>query len=126
MATTVCLIHGNWHDGSSWTPLAERLRGRGYRVVAADLPSYDPAPSSHLRPGAFPVGDYPLTAHPNCPTALIYTGQDEFFNPAWERYVAHQILGIEPIELPGGHFPMQEDPDILVDALDRLIKQSAL
>jgi pimeloyl-ACP methyl ester carboxylesterase len=172
---TYCLIHGNWHDGSSWTPLVERLTGRGHRVLAPDLPFDDPnatyeqraqsaldaldgaadpvvvvghsvgsaeaalvasqgrvallvylcprlgsfpvgdeapavfregfpfpptddeggmvwqpsaaintmyprlAPSiaeelaSRLRPGAFPKGDYPLTAPPDVPSALIYT-----------------------------------------------------
>jgi pimeloyl-ACP methyl ester carboxylesterase len=226
MRATVCLIHGNWHDGSSWSPLVMRLQGRGYEVVAPDLPFDDPvatyqqraqpaldavartanpvvivghsvgsaeaalvasqrptallvylcprfgsfpvpadAPSvfrdgfpfpskdaegrlawqpndaikamyprlphetatelaSRLRPGAFAVGDYPLTTHPTCPTALIYTSDDEFFNPDWERYVAHHMLGIEPVELAGGHFPMQEDPDTLAEVLDRLINDS--
>jgi hypothetical protein len=38
----MCLIHGNWHDGSSWTPLVVRLQERGYHVVAPDLPFDDP------------------------------------------------------------------------------------
>jgi pimeloyl-ACP methyl ester carboxylesterase len=227
MATTVCLIHGNWHDGASWTPLVARLEARGYAVVAPNLPFDDPdatyqqraqpaldavegtaepvvivghsvgsaeaalvasqrptrllvylcprfgsfpvpadAPSvfrdgfpfpakdaegrfvwqpedaiaamyprlpqetaselaSRLRPGAFAAGEYPLTTHPACPTALIYTSEDEFFNPEWERFVARQVLGVEPIELPGGHFPMQEHPDTLADALDHLINESS-
>jgi pimeloyl-ACP methyl ester carboxylesterase len=54
------------------------------------------------------------------PTALIYTTDDEFFEPEWERYVAHELLGIEPIELPGGHFPMVEDPGRLAGVLDEL------
>jgi pimeloyl-ACP methyl ester carboxylesterase len=73
-----------------------------------------------LKPGAAAVGDYPLTDHPDVPTALIYTTDDEFFEPEWERYVAHELLGIEPIELPGGHFPMVEDPGRLAGVLDEL------
>ena len=42
MMVTYCLIHGNWHDGSSWTPLVERLTARGHRVLAPDLPFDDP------------------------------------------------------------------------------------
>jgi pimeloyl-ACP methyl ester carboxylesterase len=97
---TFCLIHGNWHDGSSWTPVA--------------------ALAARLRPAASPNGDYPLTTHPSVPTVLIYTTDDEFFTPAWERYAATHILGIEPIELLGGHFPMQEHPDTLCSTLERV------
>jgi pimeloyl-ACP methyl ester carboxylesterase len=220
---TFCLIHGNWHDGSCWAPLAERLRSRDHVAIAPDLPFDDAAatyedrarpaiealagvkgtivvvghsvgsaeaalvaaarapellvylcprfgsfavPSdapaifregfpfpakdaegrlawepgaaiaamyprlpaetartlaNRLRPGAVPVGDYPLAQHPEVATALIYTTADEFFTPEWERYVARELLAIEPIELAGGHFPMLEDPDGLAEVLDRLI-----
>src|SRR3954449_9066986 len=40
---TVCLLHGNWHDGSCWEPLARRLEQLGHRVLAPDLPLDDPA-----------------------------------------------------------------------------------
>jgi pimeloyl-ACP methyl ester carboxylesterase len=76
--------------------------------------------AERLRPGASPVGDYPLTQHPDVATALIYASDDEFFAPEWERFVALQMLAIEPIEIPGGHFPMIEDPDALAELLDRL------
>ena len=46
--------------------------------------------------------------------------EDEFFTPEWERFVAREMLGVEPIEIPGGHFPMAEDPDRLAGVLDRL------
>jgi pimeloyl-ACP methyl ester carboxylesterase len=218
---TFCLIHGNWHDGACWAPVAERLRERGYDVVAPDMPfddprltfeeragpavdalegvddalvvghsvasaeapivaaardaalvvylcprfgSFEPAPgapaafqetltfppraadgrmtwepetaiaemygrlapetarelASKLRPSASPVGDYPLAEHPNVPAALVYGSYDEFFRPEWERFVAREMLGVDPIELATGHFPMAEDPDALTDVLDRL------
>ena len=44
------------------------------------------------------------------PTALIYAADDEFFEPAFERFVARELLGIDAIEIPGGHFAMAEDP----------------
>jgi pimeloyl-ACP methyl ester carboxylesterase len=59
------------------------------------------------------------------PTALIYTTDDEFFTPEWERFVAEQLLGVAPIELPGGHFPMLEDPDLLADVFARLATDAA-
>lgn len=224
LVATFCLIHGNWHDGSCWQPLTERLSALGHTAVAPDLPFDDPAatyedrarPASaavadadapvvivghsvgsaeaalvaaarrpallvylcprfgsfaapadappvfregfpfpprdtegrmvwdadaaiaamyprlpsevarrlaeRLRPGASPVGEYPLAQHPDVPTALIYAREDEFFNPEWERFAARTLLGIEPIEIPGGHFPMVEDPDSLAALLDSLVR----
>ena len=220
---TFCLIHGNWHDGSCWAPLVERLRSRGHDAVAPDLPFDDPAATyadrarpaiaaladtegdvvvvghsagsaeaalvaaerestllvylcprfgafaapanapavfrdgfpfpprdadgrmtwepdaaiaamyprlpvetarqlaNRLRPGASAVGEYPLAEPPDVATALVFTTDDEFFTPEWERFVARDVLGVEPIELPGGHFPMVEDPDGLAAVLDNLV-----
>jgi pimeloyl-ACP methyl ester carboxylesterase len=78
-----------------------------------------------LRPMAPPPGEYPLPSHPAIPTVLVYAADDEFFEPAWQRFMAHELLGIEPIEIPGGHFPMAEDPDALADLLDRLAREHA-
>ena len=219
-----CLIHGLWHDGSSWAPVAERLRSLGHDAVTPDLPFDDPAATyeerarpavaaleevdaplvvvghsvasaeaalvaverdaallvhvcprfgsfgepagappvfrdgfpfpprdaegrmvwdtdaaipamyprlprevamqlaSRLRPGASAVGDYPLLRHPDVETALIYARDDEFFTTEWEVFVAREMLGVEPIEIPGGHFPMAEDPDALGDLLDKLAR----
>ena len=76
--------------------------------------------AQRLRPGASPRGRYPLSAHPDVPTALIYAKYDEFFAPEWQLFVATEMLAVEPIELPSGHFPMVEAPDVLADLLDRL------
>ena len=221
-----CLIHGQWHDGSCWTPVVERLAARGHSAAAPDLPFDDPradyparvrpalealvgvdspivvvghsiasaeaalvaserrptllvhlcprfgtfptppdAPpvfrpgfpfpprdaedrgvwdadtairvmyprlpravaseqAERLRAGASPAGPYPLERHPAVPTSLVYTTEDEFFTPEWERFVAQELLGVEPIELPGGHFPMLEQPDELTDILDRLAAEA--
>jgi pimeloyl-ACP methyl ester carboxylesterase len=219
----VCLLHGNWHDGSSWELLTPLLSARGHEVVAPDLPfdrpglSYEqraqpaldalegaegevvvvghsvasaeaglvaaachaqllvylcprlgeyPAPAeappvfregfpfparredgamvwepaaaivamyprldavtarrmaARLRPGASPAGSYPLATPPDVPIALVYTSEDEFFTPEWERFAAHAVLHVEPVEMQGGHFPMLERPDELADVLDRLV-----
>ncbi len=76
--------------------------------------------AGRLRPMAPPAGKYPLAGHPDVATELIYASDDEIFEPAWERFMARELLGIEPIEIPGGHFPMAEDPGALADLLDRL------
>ena len=223
---TFCLIHGQWHDGSSWAAVVDGLRERGHEAVAPDMPFDDPladyaararpalealegvdgpivvvghslasaeaalvaaerhpallvhlcprfgsfalppgapdvfregfpfpprdaegrgvwAPEAaievmyprlppetartlaeRLRPGAAAVGDYPLAEHPDVPTALVYAIDDEFFTPEWERFVAREILGVEPVEISGGHFPMAEDPDALAALLDRLFDEA--
>jgi pimeloyl-ACP methyl ester carboxylesterase len=78
--------------------------------------------AQRLRPMAMPPGDYPLREHPKVPTELVYAAEDEFFEPAFERFMAREVLGVEPIELAGGHFPMAEDPDGLAELLDRLAR----
>ncbi|WP_219417889.1 alpha/beta hydrolase [Pseudonocardia nigra] len=40
--TRIVLVHGAWHDASSWAPLVRELRSRGHDVVAVDLPSEQP------------------------------------------------------------------------------------
>jgi len=80
--------------------------------------------AERLRPGARGA-EYPLPGHPDVPTALVYATEDEFFEPAWERFMARELLGVEPIEISGGHFPMVEDPDALADLLDRLAREHA-
>jgi pimeloyl-ACP methyl ester carboxylesterase len=226
---TFCLLHGAWHDSSSWVPLLEALRMRGHDPRAADLPLHEPggthaervqpaidsvadvddpvvvvahsqsaslgplvaaarptsllvylcprrlgavedappdaprpfretipmpqsgddgtsswdrdtavsamyahlpeetgrALAEHLHPMAMPADDYPLHSLPDVPAALIYCSEDEFFEPDWERYLAREQLGIEPIELPGGHFPMVEQPERLADVLDGLLPEIA-
>ncbi|HEY6636802.1 MAG TPA: alpha/beta hydrolase [Solirubrobacterales bacterium] len=76
--------------------------------------------AGRLRPMAMPRGEYPLSAHPDNETVLIYAADDELFHPDWERFMAHEQIGVEPIEIPGGHFPMVEDPDALAELLDRV------
>jgi pimeloyl-ACP methyl ester carboxylesterase len=81
--------------------------------------------AQRLRPMAMPPDHYPLKEHPDVPTALLYASEDELFEPAFERFMAHEQLGIDPIELPGGHFQMVEDPGPLAELLDRLADDRA-
>lgn len=75
--------------------------------------------AERLHPAAGAV-EYPFDQHPALPVALVYAADDEIFEPSWERFMARELLGIEPIEIPGGHFPMIENPESLADLLDRL------
>jgi pimeloyl-ACP methyl ester carboxylesterase len=78
--------------------------------------------AGRLRPMAMPQSDYPLEAHPDNRTVLIYAAEDELFDPEWERFMARELLGVEPIEIPTGHFPMAEDPAGLAELLDRVAR----
>lgn len=79
----------------------------------------------HLRPMAMPRGEYPLRDHPEVRAALVYAAEDELFDPAFERFMAEEVLNIEPIELQSGHFPMVEDPPAVARLLDRLASEPA-
>jgi pimeloyl-ACP methyl ester carboxylesterase len=98
-------------------------------AIVAMYPRLDPqagrALAERLRPATSAAGDYPLPAHPDVPTVLIYATEDEIFEPEWERFMARELLGIDPIEISTGHFPMVEDPELLADLLDRLEHESS-
>jgi pimeloyl-ACP methyl ester carboxylesterase len=103
-------------DGSSAWDAEEAITAMYPRLP----PETALALARRLRPMAPPAGKYPLPGPPAVPTELVYAADDEIFEPAWERFMAREVLGIEPVEIPGGHFPMAEDPDALASLLDRL------
>ena len=76
--------------------------------------------AGRLRPMAMPKGDFPLDGPPENETVLIYASEDEFFRPDFERFMARELFGIEPIEIQSGHFPMVEYPEGLAELLDRV------
>jgi pimeloyl-ACP methyl ester carboxylesterase len=48
----------------------------------------------------------------------VYASEDEIFTPESRRWAARHAFGLEPVELPGGHFPMLEAPSDLADLLE--------
>jgi len=46
--------------------------------------------------------------------------KDRVVSPDWSRRVARERLGVEPIELPTGHFPMITHPELLAAELAKL------
>jgi len=49
--------------------------------------------------------------------------EDRLVSPDWSRRVARERLGVEPIEIPTGHFPMITHPELLADELAKLDAQ---
>ena len=83
-------------EDASWA--AERLRRQAQRSQA----EVSPAPPPGLR------------------TESVVGANDMVVSPAWSRRVARERLGVEPVEIPTGHFPMITHPELLADELARL------
>ncbi len=110
-------------DGRSWWPhdrAVSQLYGRLDRTSAARM-------AARLRPQPQTVfgAPYPLERPPEVPSTFLYAREDELFDDEWSRWIARSLLGLEAIELPGGHFPMLEHPAILADILEQISSESA-
>lgn len=81
-------------------------------VLSAAQPPRDQA-------AAFFADPWPLSAWPDVPTSFIVCRDDRFFPAAWLTGVVKDRLGIEPIEIPGGHCAYHSQPRAVADALDR-------
>jgi pimeloyl-ACP methyl ester carboxylesterase len=60
---------------------------------------------------------WPLEAWPAVPTRFLLCREDRFFPPGWLRRVVNDRLGVDPIEVPGGHCAFLSQPVALADAL---------
>jgi pimeloyl-ACP methyl ester carboxylesterase len=64
----------------------------------------------------------PLERFPDVPTTYVVMREDRMIRPEWSREAAPKRLGVEPIELPGGHSPMLSRPEQLATLLIGLSK----
>jgi Alpha/beta hydrolase family len=62
----------------------------------------------------------PLRAWPAVPAAYIVCADDRTVTPAWQRKAAREWLGVEPVEIPGGHCPNVSRPETLAEVLERV------
>jgi pimeloyl-ACP methyl ester carboxylesterase len=76
-----------------------------------------------LRPESGALGSEvtPLQAWPDVPCSYIICTDDRTATPAWARRAARERLGVEPIEIPGGHCPFLSRPKRLAEALGQCI-----
>ncbi len=63
----------------------------------------------------------PLERWPDVPSSYILGTDDKAFPPEWTRRVARERLGVEAVELPGGHSPMLARPRHLAEVLSDLV-----
>lgn len=59
----------------------------------------------------------PFAAWPTVEIHSIVCGDDRVVHPAWSRRVTKERLGVDPIELAGGHSPMLSRPGALTEVL---------
>ncbi|MGH8991648.1 MAG: alpha/beta fold hydrolase [Acidimicrobiia bacterium] len=62
----------------------------------------------------------PLERWPEVDSSYVLCTGDKAFVPEWSRHVARERLGVEAIELAGGHSPMLSRPRELAEVLIRL------
>ena len=62
----------------------------------------------------------PLAIWPPVPSAYIACADDRTISPAWQRKACREWLGIESVELPGGHCPHVSRPEQLADVLEQV------
>lgn len=60
---------------------------------------------------------FSLAEFPAVRTTYIVCSDDQMLRPEWSRRVAHERLGVEPIELPGDHSPFYSRPSVLAKVL---------
>ena len=121
----LCPGLGPLRDGFPWPPTRADGTSAWERdaALAALYPRLDPAEAGrladHLRPMGPAAGGRPRGLSSEASVVVIGL-EDELFDPASERAAARDRLGVEPIEFPGGHFPMAEDPEGLAALLGGL------
>lgn len=64
---------------------------------------------------------YPLGEWPDAEWKVIACRDDRVVRLEWSRYMARTRIGIDPIEIPGGHSPFAAQPRELADVLLSLI-----
>lgn len=123
---------GDWWDATGQPAAqreAERAAGRDpdapFDVATGFLHDVAPEALPLLAGDAAPadslfVDPFPLPAWPAVPTTVVATSEDRLFPLAFQRRVARERLGLEPVVLPGGHLAMVSRPGPLADLLLRV------
>ena len=75
---------------------------------------------AQLRPQNYGFFSEPLPFEdwPDVPSSYILCDDDHAIDASWAREATRARLGVEAIELPGGHSPFLSQPARLADALD--------
>ena len=107
-------------ERSYWPDLMAAAHDLQYPSDAAHL-------TSRLRRQArtLSIEPSPVEALPDTRHAYIVCTDDYAVPPDWQRWVAREELGVEPIELDSGHSPMLTRTSELPEILHRLATPDA-
>jgi pimeloyl-ACP methyl ester carboxylesterase len=113
---------------AEWEPLGDDVWRIG-PTTATELFFHDAPPDlaawavERLRPQAYRAMSEPspLVAWPDVESASIICRDDRAMNPDWGRTAARGRLGIEAIEVDGGHSPFLTRPVELAGILDTIL-----
>jgi pimeloyl-ACP methyl ester carboxylesterase len=80
--------------------------------------------AARLRPQANLPSTEPCTldALPPVRASYVLAREDRVVNPRWSTRAARERLGVQPIELPGGHSPFLARPAALADVLTATVQ----
>jgi Alpha/beta hydrolase family len=96
--------------------------GRSYYPDPADAARELQIPPEHAHRAVKLRRQAPYDAPPapvDRPAYIVCT-RDAVIRPEWQRHLARDVLGVEPLELDAGHSPMLESPRRLALLLDGL------
>jgi pimeloyl-ACP methyl ester carboxylesterase len=65
-----------------------------------------------------------LLLAPEIPSTYIVAAYDRTIRPEWQRRMARERLGVEPIEMPTGHCPNVSQPERLAEILLDVAKRA--
>lgn len=120
------LVHGAWHRGSCWEPVAAELAARGHRVDAPDLPSDTPGL------GAADYADAVLAVVGTDPEPVVLVGHSlggltvpVVADRLGPDRVAALVLLAAMTPVPGTSFlgRLREDPGVMVPGYDRGVQR---
>jgi pimeloyl-ACP methyl ester carboxylesterase len=124
--------------------LLDRFRGEEKNIFRPDWPGKDPSRNredalryifhdcppalaeeaiAHQRPQASSLAvteTPPFAQWPQSSKAYIVCTEDRTIDPDWSRWASRTLLGVEPVEIPGGHCPFLSRPHDLAVLLARL------
>jgi pimeloyl-ACP methyl ester carboxylesterase len=113
---------------SEWTDLGDDVWMVGPNT-ATELFFHDAPPdiaawaTSRLRPQSYLVMNEPspLAEWPRVASDYVVCRDDRAINPAWGRSAARERLGVDAVELDGGHSPFLTRPAELARVVDSLL-----
>jgi len=112
---------------AEWTDLGDDVWAVG-PTTATELFYHDAQPAvarwatARLRPQCYRVMSEvtPLTEWPDVPCRSIVCRDDRALNPEWGRTAARARLGVDAVQLDGGHSPFLTRPAELASLIDTL------